>query len=106
MNDNDYTITIGDVEFSHSIPTTSSDYTFSIDNITSTTTDNITINTSDSALSSILDHYIDPEEVENMCKEYPALTKVWRNFKSVYDMTLQDYKGKKEIGEINDPYPF
>jgi len=111
MNDNDYTITIGDQEFSHSISTISSDYTFSIDNITSTTTDNITITTSDSALSStpgqwILDHYIDPEEVENMCKEYPALTKVWRNFKSVYDMTLQDYKGKKEAGEINDPYPF
>jgi hypothetical protein len=41
-----------------------------------------------------------------MCKEYPALSKVWRNFKSVYDMTLQDYKGKKETGEINEGAPF
>ena len=50
----------------------------------------------------ILDTMIDPDEVENMCKEYPALVKVWRNFESVYNMVKQDYKGKKETGEIND----
>ena len=45
---------------------------------------------------------INPYEVEKMCKEYPALEKVWRNFKAVYDMVQQDYKGKKEAGEIDD----
>ena len=45
---------------------------------------------------------IDPSEVERMCKEYPALEKVWRNFKSVYDMVKQDYEGKKNAGEIDD----
>ena len=49
---------------------------------------------------------IDPNEVERMCKQYPALEKVWRNFKSVYDMVQQDYKGKKEAGEIDDDIPF
>ena len=49
---------------------------------------------------------IDPEEVERMCKEYPALEKVWRNFKSVYDMVKQDFEGKKKAGEIDDDFPF
>jgi hypothetical protein len=49
-----------------------------------------------------LDNNIDPDEVEKMCNEYPALEKVWRNFKSVYDMCKQDYQGKKEAGELDD----
>jgi hypothetical protein len=49
---------------------------------------------------------IDPSEVERMCNEYPALEKVWRNFKSVYDMVKQDYEGKKKAGEIDDDIPF
>ena len=50
---------------------------------------------------------IDPSDVENMCKEYPALSKVWQNFKSVYDMVLQDYKGKQKAGEVkDDEFPF
>ena len=49
---------------------------------------------------------IDPNEVERMCKEYPSLEKVWRNFKSVYDMVKQDYEGKKKAGEIDDDIPF
>lgn len=49
---------------------------------------------------------IDTDEVERMCKHYPALEKVWRNFKGVYDMCKQDYEGKKKAGEIDDDYPF
>ena len=49
---------------------------------------------------------IDPNEVERMCKEYPSLQKVWRNFKSVYDMVKQDNEGKKKAGEIDDDIPF
>ena len=45
---------------------------------------------------------IDEYKVERMCKEYPALEKVWRNFKSVYDMCKQDYEGKIKAGEIQD----
>ena len=52
------------------------------------------------------DNTIDPEEVAKMCKEYPALEKVWDNFKSVYDMCKQDYKGKKKAGELDDDIPF
>ena len=49
---------------------------------------------------------IDPNEVECMIKHYPGLEKVWRNFKSVYDMVKQDYEGKKKAGEIDDDIPF
>ena len=55
-----------------------------------------------STISWPLDNSIDLDEIERMCKEYPALEKVWRNFKSVYDMVKQDYQGKKKAGEIDD----
>jgi len=35
-------------------------------------------------------------EVEEMCKEYPGLKKAFENFKTIYKMVEQDYKGKKE----------
>ena len=77
---------------------TSSNFTY--DTTISGSSDTITIDNSTYSYANIFDNYIDPVEVDRMCKEYPALSKVWRNFKSVYDMTLQDYKGKKDEGEI------
>ena len=77
--------------------TGSNDGTFTID---TNTTDTIDIGWIYNNMN------IDPSEVESMCKEYPALEKVWRNFKSVYDMVLQDYEGKKKAGEIDDDIPF
>jgi hypothetical protein len=35
-------------------------------------------------------------EIEDMCKEYPALEKTWRNFKTTYDLVKQDWKGKQD----------
>ena len=52
------------------------------------------------------DTRISPQEIERMCEHYPGLEKVWRNFKSVYDMCKQDYEGKKKAGEIDDDIPF
>jgi hypothetical protein len=43
-----------------------------------------------------LDTRIDPDEIERMCKEYPALEKTWRNFKATYDLVKQDWKGKQD----------
>jgi hypothetical protein len=74
---------------------------------TDTSSSTITIdNNSTYPYANVLDNMIDPEEVDLMCKEYPALSKVWRNFKSVYDMVKQDYEGKRKAGELNDNYPF
>jgi hypothetical protein len=106
MNDEDKTFSITlDEDY---LTSTGSEYTFNMNDITfGSSTDTITLDTSSSGeVYNLLDKFIDPDQVENMCKEYPALSKVWRNFKSVYDMTLQDYKGKKETGEINEGAPF
>ena len=92
MND-DETFTINLDSISSNTGTYSVDSsTFSLSDIT---IGGDTIDTSE-FIYNTLDNYIDPDQVEEMCKEYPALSKVWRNFKSVYDMTLQDYNGKKE----------
>ena len=75
---------------------TGSEYTFNMSDLTIGTDHTVTIDDSTYSYANAFDNMIDPEEVNLMCKEYPALSKVWRNFKSVYDMTLQDYNGKKE----------
>jgi len=79
-----------------------------IDNSTYDSSFTIDTNTVDTVdLGWIYDrHTLSVDEVESMCKEYPALEKVWRNFKSVYDMVKQDYEGKKKAGEIDDDIPF
>ena len=89
--------------------------TISVDDIVTTagyngvsSSDTFTIS-SDSAIDTFswdFGNKIDPDEVAKMCKEYPSLEKVWRNFKSVYDMVKQDYKGKKKAGELDDDIPF
>jgi hypothetical protein len=79
----------------------SADGTFTID---ASTMDGINI--SDYIDRTFANNSIEPSEVERMCNEYPALEKVWRNFKSVYDMVKQDYEGKKKSGEIDDDIPF
>ena len=104
-----------DTEFSISIDsdTCTSAYTIDTNSIYSTNgSDDVTF-TIDSNTQDTIDInwiynniHIDPNEVEKMCKEYPGLEKVWRNFKSVYDMCKQDYEGKKKAGEIDDDIPF
>jgi hypothetical protein len=79
--------------------TGSNDGSFTID-INDVTTDTIDIDWIYNNMN------IDPGEVEKMCKEYPSLEKVWRNFKSVYDMVKQDWEGKKKAGEVDNDYPF
>jgi len=114
MEDEDNTVTInldetygtsttywaGDSVTDITFDSNASDDTFTIDT-------NNTINIGDWNLSGDFGAIsINPSEVERMCKEYPALEKVWRNFKAVYDMIKQDYEGKKKAGEIDDDIPF
>jgi hypothetical protein len=100
----DSTFTLDD-EFSITDITTDNNVVFNDDNNVVFNTNPAGTFTIDTAVNNSNDIIYD-WEVERMCNEYPALTKVWRNFKSVYDMVKQDYKGKKEAGEINDSIPF
>lgn len=60
----------------------------------------------DYTFDTIESNLIDPDVVERMCKEYPALEVTYRNFKAVYDLVKQDYAGKKEAGELDDDIVF
>lgn len=42
----------------------------------------------------------DADRINDMCKEYPALAKAYENFKTVYKLVEQDYKGKKEDEDL------
>lgn len=81
-------------------------YSISDDITISDSTLTINTNSIDWLYDPTKDKKLDPQEVERMCKEYPGLEKVWRNFKSVYDMCKQDFEGKKKAGEIDDDIPF
>jgi len=116
------TVTVQPVDCDLTLTSTNSmisDYTVDtvdISSITLDTNDTITIGTTgdyafDTGIIDLTGSYnnINPDQVERMTKHYPGLEKVWRNFKHVYDMCNQDYKGKIESGEINeidDEIPF
>lgn len=76
-----------------------------IDISTISTNDSITINW-DNFTADVLwkDKLPDPARVEKMCRHYPALEKAYENFKSIYKMVEQDYKGNHE--DKDDTLPF
>jgi hypothetical protein len=45
----------------------------------------------------------DPQKLKKMCEQYPALEKVYENFKTVYSMVEQDWKGNHDD---EDDIPF
>jgi UDP-galactopyranose mutase len=45
----------------------------------------------------------DPQKLKKMCEQYPALAKVYENFKTVYSMVEQDWKGNHDD---EDELPF
>lgn len=36
-------------------------------------------------------------QVQEMCKEYPGLKKAYENFKTMYTMVEQDWRGKNDV---------
>jgi len=98
MNDysmSDYTVDTVDI---------SSITTSTIDNdltVSGTTWDSLTNITFDRVMFE--DDMPDPQTLKQMCEEYPALEKVYENFKTVYKLVEQDWKGKQDD---DDPLPF
>jgi hypothetical protein len=45
----------------------------------------------------------DPQKLKKMCEQYPALEKVYKNFRTVYSMVEQDWKGNHDD---EDELPF
>ena len=44
------------------------------------------------------------DTVNSMCNYYPALAKAYENFKTIYKMVEQDYKGNYEDNGDNIPF--
>jgi hypothetical protein len=42
------------------------------------------------------DHLPDPDTVKKMCEQYPALAKAYENFKTIYVLVEQDWKGNHD----------
>jgi hypothetical protein len=92
-----------------------SDYTFDIDDLTVDTIDISSITSSTVSTITLDDtHWADSitweqtefedtmpsvAKVEDMCKDYPALDKAYENFKTIYKMVHQDWKGKNDKDE-------
>ena len=72
---------------------TGSEYTFNLSDTT--------VGIDASTLSWDFGNKIDPDRVQKMCEEYPALKKAWDNFYSIYTMVDQDYRGNYEVEDDN-----
>lgn len=93
-------ISIDTISTTDSLTITDSDYTFTlddtinIDNILSGSTVNTGFGTE------WIDHLPAMSVVQDMCKHYPALEKALKNFKTVYKMVEQDYKGNHQDNDL------
>jgi hypothetical protein len=108
-NDDNNLITIDfDSVYDSDLVTTGSECDITLDDISSEFTldmDNAVVVNAAIDLSSVHNinaQIIDEYEVERMCEHYPSLNTAWKNFKSIYDMTKQDWEGKKKSGDVDD----
>jgi len=96
------TIDMSDTDFaSAGTITINSDYTYTLDDITVGTVDLDWLNDNRITLEPTMweDCMPDPQKLKKMCEQYPALEKVYENFKTVYSMVEQDWKGNHEDDE-------
>ena len=104
----DYDNSISDVTFTYDTSPSTSTMSTSTVTVPGIGSHNITMDSGAGAYTFDLgDHTLDlntldEDEIQEMCKEYPALQIVWQNFKTMYDLVKQDYKGKKLAGELDD----
>ena len=85
-----YTLTASSMDVSNittsTIDTSAIDDLISIDDLTITLNDPVEFE----------DRMPDVSKVEDMCNDYPALAKAYENFKTIYAMVHQDWKGRQE----------
>ena len=90
----DYTITIGSADESVSTYKWGSlDPTYTIDTADLNNTITLDTLTTDDYMDK---HFLDQNEIEDMCGEYPTLKIAYEKFKNIYDLVYQDWKGKQE----------
>tara|TARA_B110000240_G_scaffold180088_1_gene210818 strand:+ start:584 stop:883 length:300 start_codon:yes stop_codon:yes gene_type:complete len=95
---NDDTITIDISGYNDTLFTndTGSEYIFNTNANYSTTITGATVGGGiDTTYTIAQPNVYDIEEIEQMCEEYPALDKAYENFRTIYRMVEQDWKGKQ-----------
>ena len=103
------TITINyDTNSVYDTDMSSGNFTISLDNLT--TDDSIARQFDSSnwvyAQMPFVDSMPSLDRINSMCSEYPALAKAYEQFKFIYKMTEQDYKGKLKERGLDDDIPF
>lgn len=112
MANDDYTITISGGENTNVYADATGSFTTTTlgiadDMLTINTDDMLTINTGGIGIDASIeivsvefeDTFPDIYKVRDMLKHYPALEKAFENFKTVYKMVDQDYKGNHQDNE-------
>jgi len=115
-DDKDYTVTIGTSEdiggwdnnltingLSYSGDTTTETITLDT-SYTNDTGSEYTFNMPSNEM--FVDSMPSTSRIDEMCEQYPALAKAYEQFKLIYKMTEQDYKGKLKERGIDDDIPF
>lgn len=92
---NDVTYTTSPIDVSSLIDNDDSNITLSLDS--STLSDDIQYTITNNV--DFVDGMPSLWKIKDMCKHYPALEKAFENFKTVYTMVKQDYKGNHEDDE-------
>ena len=111
-DDKDYTITIGSASqdiggWSYTTPSIDTISTCTVNLDTSYTTDTGSEYTFNLPSSEVfVDSMPSASRIDEMCDLYPALAKAYEQFKLIYKMTEQDYKGKLKERGIGDDVPF
>lgn len=105
------TITINyDTNSVYDTDMSSGNFTISLDNTSFSTTDDLIARQFDSnwvyAQMPFVDSMPSLDRINSMCSEYPALAKAYEQFKFIYKMTEQDYKGKLKERGLDDDIPF
>jgi hypothetical protein len=108
-----YTITLSDLDESGMTVTSSltmAEPTIDVSSITTSTIDTSAFDELFSSETDILldintpvefeDHMPEVSKIEDMCNDYPALAKAYENFRSIYAMVHQDWKGKQDAENI------
>ena len=117
-DDKDYTITIGSSEdiggwesttmngLSYSFDTTSSSNTITLDSLDVNDTGGEFTYNMPGPSEMFVDQMPSTSRIDEMCEIYPALAKAYEQFKLIYKMTEQDFKGKLKERGIDDDIPF
>ena len=102
----DYSNTISINNITYSMPDQNSNTVTLDSSFINDTGSEFTYNIGSTADKIFVDTMPSIARLDEMCEMYPALAKAYEQFKLIYKMTEQDFKGKLKERGIDDEIPF